>query len=108
MAEGLEARYERHRNNNRLVHEWGDRHGFELLPPDGFRSLSLSCFMTPENLDQGGWIKAVIVNHGFAINGGYGKIKGKTFRISNMGNETPNTMQELLTALDAELPKFLS
>ena len=108
MAEGLEARYERHRTNNRLVHEWGDRHGFELLPPDGYRSLSLSCFMTPENLDQVGWIKAVIVNHGFAINGGYGKIKGKTFRISNMGNETPNTMQELLTALDAELPKFLS
>ena len=46
------------------------------------------------------------MNHGFAINGGYGKIKGKTFRISNMGNETEETMQDLLDALDLELPKF--
>jgi len=108
MNEGLEKRYERHRANNRMVHQWGARHGFDLLPPEGFRSLSLSCFVTPENLDQSGWIKSVIGNHGFAINGGYGKIKGQTFRISNMGNETAETMQELLDALDAELPKFLA
>lgn len=107
-AEGLEARFQRHRENNALVHEWGARHDFALLPPEGFRSLSLSCFVTPNHLDQAGWIKAVIERHGFAINGGYGKIKGKTFRISNMGNETRETMQELLDALDAELPKFLS
>lgn len=108
LEEGLEARFERHRTNNAMVHEWGGGHGFQLLPPEGFRSLSLSCFVTPENLDQAGWIKAVIANHGFAINGGYGKIKGKTFRISNMGNETTETMQELLDALDAELPNFLA
>lgn len=108
LEEGLENRYERHRKNNAMVHAWGEKHGFELLPPEGARSLSLSCFVTPDNLDQAGWIKAVIANHGFAINGGYGKIKGKTFRISNMGNETAETMQKLLDALDAELPKFLS
>lgn len=108
LEEGLDERYERHRINNAMVHAWGAKHGFELLPPEGARSLSLSCFVTPDNLDQAGWIKAVIANHGFAINGGYGKIKGKTFRISNMGNETVETMQELLDALDAELPKFLS
>ena len=38
------------------------------------------------------------------IDGGYGKIKGKTFRLSNMGDETRETITELLTALDAELP----
>ncbi len=108
IAEGLENRFARHQTNNTMVHEWGAGHGFELLPPAGYRSLSLSCFVTPENLDQAGWIKSVISEHGFAINGGYGKIKGKTFRISNMGNETPGTMQELFKALDQELPKFLS
>ena len=92
---------------NAMVHKWGAKHDFELLPPEGFRSRSLSCFITPENLDQAGWIKSVITDHGFAINGGYGKIKGKTFRISNMGNETQETMQDLLDALDLELPKFL-
>lgn len=108
MAEGLEARFARHAENNAMVHAWGAKHGIELLPAKGFRSLTLSCFKTPDNLDQSGWIKAVKDKHNFAINGGYGKIKGKTFRISNMGNETKETMQELLDALDAELPAFLS
>ena len=107
LEEGLGNRFERHLANNAMVHKWGEKHNFELLPPEGFRSRSLSCFITPENLDQAGWIKSVITDHGFAINGGYGKIKGKTFRISNMGNETQETMQDLLDALDLELPKFL-
>jgi len=33
------------------------------------------------------------------IDGGYGKLKGKTFRISNMGDETSATMKELLDNL---------
>ena len=36
----------------------------------------------------------------FLIDGGYGKIKGITFRISNMGNETAATMKELIDAMD--------
>jgi aspartate aminotransferase-like enzyme len=42
------------------------------------------------------------------IDGGYGKLKGKTFRISNMGDETEATIGLLLSQLDtllAELPK---
>ena len=42
------------------------------------------------------------------IDGGYGKLKGKTFRISNMGDETDATIAALITALDsalAETPK---
>ena len=108
LNEGLEARYVRHAQNNAMVHSWGEKHGFQLLPPEGYRSLSLSCFVTPENLDQSGWIKSVREKHQLLINGGYGKIKGKTFRISNMGNETSATMQQLLDALDTELPAHLS
>ena len=40
------------------------------------------------------------------INGGYGKIKGKTFRISNMGDETEETIAKMLAALDDTLPKL--
>jgi len=42
------------------------------------------------------------------IDTGYGKLKGKTFRISNMGDETEATISQLLGQLDtliAELPK---
>jgi aspartate aminotransferase-like enzyme len=34
------------------------------------------------------------------IDGGYGKIKGKTFRISNMGDETERTISDLLAWID--------
>jgi aspartate aminotransferase-like enzyme len=37
------------------------------------------------------------------IDGGYGKIKDKTFRISNMGDETEETMCALLDAMDDTL-----
>jgi len=34
------------------------------------------------------------------IDGGYGKLKGKTFRISNMGDETEETITSLLAWID--------
>jgi aspartate aminotransferase-like enzyme len=37
------------------------------------------------------------------IDGGYGKLKGKTFRISNMGDETDETIAAMLRSFDAAL-----
>lgn len=106
MAEGLQKRYERHDKTNAMIHAWGVKHGIDILPAKGFQSKTLTCFTTPENLDLGAFIKALKTNHNFAINGGYGKIKDLTFRISNMGNETEATMQELIDALDEEIGNF--
>jgi aspartate aminotransferase-like enzyme len=108
QAEGLEARYERHAHLNSLVHAWGAKHGIEVFAPADHQSKSLTCFKTPENLDLPGFIKAVRQKHNLLINGGYGKIKGITFRISNMGNETEASINALLAALDDVLPDFLS
>jgi aspartate aminotransferase-like enzyme len=38
--------------------------------------------------------------HHLVIDGGYGKLKGKTFRLSNMGDETEETVSHLLACLD--------
>ena len=99
-AEGVEKRYARHLANNALIHEWGTRHGFKNFAQEGRQSVSLTCFHTPAGFDQSGFIKTLNAKHGFAINGGYGKIKGLSFRISNMGNETSTTMLELIHAMD--------
>jgi aspartate aminotransferase-like enzyme len=40
---------------------------------------------------------------GFIIDGGYGKLKGKTFRISNMGDETVESLGEVLAAIDRSM-----
>lgn len=108
MSEGLEARYTRHAENNSLVHQWLESNGFEHFAPEGFRSRTLTTIANNREIDVPAFVGAVRERHNFLINGGYGKIKGRTFRISNMGNETAQSMQELLTSLDEVLPDFLS
>lgn len=99
-AEGVQNRFARHKVNNAMIHEWGKRHDFKNFAEAGAESVSLTCFHTPPGFDQSAFIKTLKSKHGFVINGGYGKIKGLTFRISNMGNETKETMQELIDAMD--------
>lgn len=99
-AEGTANRFARHKANNALIHQWAARHEFKNFAPEGNQSVSLSCFHTPAGFDQSAFIKTLKSKHGFVINGGYGKIKGITFRISNMGNETEATMKELIAAMD--------
>lgn len=99
-CEGFTARKARHLKTNTMIREWGAKHGFQLFAPEGYRSVALNCFSTPETLDLGSFIKQLKTKHNFLINGGYGKVKGTTFRISNMGNETEATMQELIDAMD--------
>jgi aspartate aminotransferase-like enzyme len=99
-AEGIENRYARHARLNTKVREWGFCHGFELFPAPEFGSLALNCFANNKNVDLPALIKLLKARHSCVIDGGYGKIKGKTFRISNMGDETDETMSVLLAALD--------
>jgi aspartate aminotransferase-like enzyme len=44
--------------------------------------------------------------HKIQLDSGYGKIKGTTFRISNMGDETEETIGNLLSCLDDALGKL--
>ena len=101
--EGLEERYARHHRLNRLVHEWVRERGFEFFARDGYRSVSLTCVKNNLGVDVASWIRRLRERHGCVIDGGYGKLKGATFRISNMGDETEETIHGLLEALDKTL-----
>ena len=103
FSEGLEKRFARHLETNRAVHNWIQANGFEFFAQEGYRSVTLTCVKNNRNIDVAAFVKRVREEHGFQIDGGYGKIKGKTFRISNMGDETVETMQPLLEALTATL-----
>ncbi len=107
-TEGVEARYARHARLNKQVRDWAFAKGFKLFPKEGHGSVTLNCFANTLKVDLVALNKALKSKHGFVIDGGYGKLKGQTFRISNMGDETEETMAALLKALDAvlaELPK---
>jgi aspartate aminotransferase-like enzyme len=103
FAEGLEIRYERHRQTNQLVHQWVKDQGFEFFAADGFRSITLTCVKNNKEIDLAALTKRLREEFRFQIDGGYGKIKGKTFRISNMGDETVETVSEVLAALSMAL-----
>lgn len=107
LEEGLENRYARHEKLNGMIHAWLEKHGFEHFAPEGYRSKTLTTIANNKDIDVAAFIKALRAKYNFLINGGYGKIKGTTFRISNMGNETEATMTELIDALDDVLPEFL-
>ena len=51
-------------------------------------------------------LQKLVKDQGFLIDGGYGKIKGTTFRISNMGDETEATMSQLYAALDSAMKQL--
>ncbi len=102
-AEGIDARYARHARLNQMVRDWGRANGFKLLPEERYGSISLNCFVNTRGIDLVALNKALKSKHHLVIDGGYGKLKGKTFRISNMGDETGETIQALIAALDDAL-----
>ncbi|MBN2068445.1 MAG: alanine--glyoxylate aminotransferase family protein [Opitutales bacterium] len=108
FEEGLEARYARHEKTNAMVHEWMTRNGFELFPEKQFASKTLTTVSNNRNIDMNAFNKRLKERFQMVINTGYGKIKGVTFRISNMGDETEETIGELVRNLDAVLEEFTS
>jgi aspartate aminotransferase-like enzyme len=110
FAEGLENRYARHRRTNQMTRDWAAKHGFKLFPEPGFESLTLTCI--GNGARPGGRVvdvpklQKLVKDQGFLIDGGYGKIKGTTFRVSNMGDETEATMAELFAAMDAAMKQL--
>src|SRR5215470_8964381 len=104
FAEGLEARYARHAKLAQMTRDWAAGHGFTLFPDKGFESVTLTCINN--GAKPGGKVvdvaklQKLVKDQGFLIDGGYGKIKGTTFRLSNMGDETEATMKQLYAALD--------
>ena len=107
FAEGLENRYARHVKTNRMVRDWAAKHGFTLFPEAGFESLTLTC--VNNGAKPGGRttdvakLQKLMKDRGILIDGGYGKIKGTTFRLSNMGDETEATISDLIGKLDESL-----
>jgi aspartate aminotransferase-like enzyme len=110
FAEGLENRFARHKKTNQMTRDWAAKHGFTLFPEKGFESVTLTC--VNNGAKPGGRVvdvpklQKLAKDQGFLIDGGYGKIKGKTFRISNMGDETETTMGQLFAALDKAMAQL--
>ena len=83
-----------------MVHDWVRRTGFEFFAEEGFRSKTLTCVKNNKEIDVLKLAKKLREKHHLVIDPGYGKIRGKTFRLSNMGDETEETVAHLLSCLN--------
>jgi len=98
--EGLENRYARHLKMAQKTRDWAKSRGFELFPKAGYESVTLTCVKNNRNIDVAKLQKALKDKYKVLIDGGYGQIKGKSFRLAHMGDETLDTVTQLHVMLD--------
>ncbi|HOR42549.1 MAG TPA: alanine--glyoxylate aminotransferase family protein [Atribacterota bacterium] len=98
LKEGLDNRFERHKEMARLVQKWG-KDKFTLFPQEEFASSTVTCIRNNRKLNIERIIQK-LADAGFVISNGYGKLKDKTFRIAHMGDVTGKEIGELLHTID--------
>ncbi len=106
LNEGMENRWQRHLQMRQITHEWAIEHGFGLFAQDGYRSPTVTTVDNRQKqVDVNDMAKFMINEKQYAIDKGYGKIKGETFRIAHMGDMTVDTLKDVLTGLSEYLTK---
>ena len=103
LAEGMEARWDRHLRMARRTWAWVDemvRQGVALkvMAPEGHRSPAVTAVVTPDGL-TGPDVTSRVAERGWVVGGGYGKLKPTTFRIGHMGDHTEDELEDLLDVL---------
>lgn len=100
------ARYAKHERMRQRTLTWAAGHGLAPLPPEPFRSPTVSCLSTERPggtpIDAAALVRGLAAR-GFEISGGYGELRGRTFRIGHMGDHTEEGLEALLAAADEVL-----
>ena len=99
LAEGLENRWARHEKMANLVREWVLDRGYAFFADEPFRSVTLTSAVNSRGTDLS-TLKKRLGERGYAFDDGYGKIKGKTFRIPHMGDMQVEDLQDFLAVID--------
>ncbi|MCU0500005.1 MAG: alanine--glyoxylate aminotransferase family protein [Anaerolineae bacterium] len=100
MTEGLENRWQRHLQMRELTHQWCYSRGFGVFAQKGYESATVTTVDNRvKNIDVDAMAK-FMGTKGFSMDKGYGKIKGKTFRLAHMGDMPLSVLEEVLSGLD--------
>jgi aspartate aminotransferase-like enzyme len=107
LTEGLENRWARHIGMRETTLNWANTRGLAPFAEAGYRSATVSTIANTIGFDIDAMAK-FMSGKGFAMDKGYGKIKGKTFRIAHMGDMQPAILEEVLSGLDEFLESIKS
>ena len=106
-TEGLDKRFDRHKEMADYVRDWALTNGMELFPEAGAESNTVTCIVNTKKLDFKE-IKKDMATKGYSIDSGYRKLNEKleaegkpnTFRIAHMGDLTLEEVKELIKELE--------
>jgi alanine-glyoxylate transaminase/serine-glyoxylate transaminase/serine-pyruvate transaminase len=102
--EGLDARWERHERNARLLWDGLSGLGLECHVPEETRLPSLTTVRVPQGVDPVEVSKRLLSEYNIEIAGGLGELGGKVWRIGLMGF---NSRRENVTTLIGALGEIL-
>lgn len=101
-ANAWQARFDKHQRMRAMTLSWGAKHGFAPFPESDLSSPTVSC-LRAAGLDVPTFL-AGLKQAGHEIGGGYGPLKGETFRIGHMGDHTEENLASLLQEASKLLP----
>ncbi len=100
-AEGLDARWNRHRANHLRLAAGLEAMSWSLLPLPNDRSWSLNAVNVPAGVDDAAVRKALLTQKRIEIGAGLGPLAGKIFRVGLMGaGSTQGNVDLVLNALN--------
>ena len=100
LEEGLEARFERHRRNHKLLRNGLEELGFEFVVAPQYRLPMLNAVKIREGLEDAPARRRLLNEYNIEIGAGLGEFAGKVWRIGLMGcSSTENHVNALLAAL---------
>jgi len=104
VAEGLPARFERHRRHTRALWAGLQALGLQLLVDEPHRSPTITTVRVPDGVDDARVRGRLIDEYGIEIAGGLGPLQGRIWRIGLMGHSSQmRLVLTLLAALEAIL-----
>ena len=101
LAEGLENRWERHRNLGRKLAAGLESLGIEMLVEEGYRTPMLIAVKIPDGADDMAVRQRLLNEYNIEIGSGLGPLKGKIWRIGLMRHScTKENVERVLSALE--------
>ncbi len=98
-SEGLENRWNRHKEMRDYVIDWAKENGQNLFSENGCHSYTVTCIENSKKWDINK-IYHELLNLGYRMDRGYGDLRCKAFRIPHMGNIQIQDLKEYINILD--------
>ncbi|MHA2291538.1 MAG: pyridoxal-phosphate-dependent aminotransferase family protein [Candidatus Hodarchaeales archaeon] len=96
--EGIQNRWDRHTEMGKTTRKWVKKVGLTLFADESIASDTVTCVNSVGvNVGQ---LKADLMKEGYLFATGYGKFKGKNFRIAHMGNRTLPELKVYLQTIE--------